>query len=69
MDDYSDVFMVMMITLLLTGSLYGTYRLGRFLERRDLTEALVHQLDSMYWDGYNERVRQDMLYDKENNSL
>jgi hypothetical protein len=42
---------VAIFTLLFGGLLYGTYQLGRQMERRALTKALVSAITETYEDG------------------
>lgn len=35
-------------------SLFGTYTLGRRLERRDYTNGFVKQVEAAYWEGFDD---------------
>lgn len=48
----SDYWILIIGFSLIVGGAYGSYRMGRTQERKDLTEALTKQLEGMYYDGY-----------------
>lgn len=48
--------LVLGLLLIFGGAFYGVYKVGRAIERRDLTTELRHQIESVYSDGVREGV-------------
>lgn len=46
-----DLRAILLATLLITVYSYSFYRLGRFLERRDLTKYFAENVEAAYFDG------------------
>jgi len=42
---------LLFVTAMIMGMLFGSYKLGRSLERRALTAALADTIQSVYMDG------------------
>lgn len=49
-----DYLGIMLVGVLSLGSYFGVYKLGRYLERRDLTKALIESVDQTCNDCYIE---------------
>jgi hypothetical protein len=55
--DKTDFMLLTIFGLALYGGLYGSYCLGHYHERRDLTMALVAQITDIRQDGYEEGIK------------
>jgi hypothetical protein len=49
---------LLVVTLCLYACFFGTYKLGRVLERRDLKEALETELGNAYYEGLADGKKQ-----------
>lgn len=56
-DDACSWLCMTLLILLIAGLGYGSYKAGRWLERRALTGALITAIESSYWDGYADSTK------------
>lgn len=49
-----DCLLLSLFAVLFIASCLGGYKLGRRLEREALTDALIHQSEATYYDGYGD---------------
>ena len=60
-DDYKGLIVLFILGL---GSHYGIYRLGHYLERRELTHYLVSAIEASYYDGKSDGVAEGIKLGK-----
>lgn len=58
-----DIGILLVLFVVFTGSALVTYKIGRYLERKALTGALIGAVEGAYWDGYTEAKKQTLLYE------
>lgn len=60
----NDGVFILCLLSIVSGCFYGSYRLGRHLERAAYTREFIKEVEAAYWEGYGDRAKQDMLYGK-----
>jgi hypothetical protein len=50
----NDMWALILLLLFITGAGVTGYKVGRRVERKDLTKALVKAIEASYWDGFDD---------------
>ena len=61
MMDAADYAFVIGCVLVLAVLSFGSYRFGKWQERKDYTASYVTQVNAAFWEGYEEAKKQQML--------
>lgn len=64
MDDKGVWISLVAIIGIVSGSCFGLYKFGRYIERRDLTHFFIQMTEKTYYEAYGDGFTAGALYQK-----
>lgn len=56
-----DVIFILLIIFFLGIMPYGSYRLGKWQERKEYTKAFIHATELTYWEGFEDGEKEGKI--------